>query len=151
MAAVVTRRTIAAASSGYNASRFELGIRNQQALVANFHSAEREIVDAMTDLTRAAGERAYAIAYAICPVDTSPTADDFAMRDYIRLEFSAGGLVWELGWYAEDFFGAGHPFYAFFVEFGTRFMPARPSLRPAFEQASAELLRDLRIVGRLAA
>lgn len=129
--------------AGYNSLKFELGVRNQQALIANFHAKEREIVDAMRRASEAAAYRAQGIAYMLCPVDTSPTADDFAMRDHIKIIFSPDKLAWELGWYAEDFFDAGLPFYAFFVEFGTRYMPARPSLRPAADMVESELLADL--------
>jgi HK97 gp10 family phage protein len=107
--------------------RMELQVRNEQALVANFYAAERDIVTAMQLAVRNAADLVQQVVQLTCAIDTG------FMRDHVRVYVSPGGLAWQVGWDASDFFAAGLAFYPWFVEFGTRYMAAQPSLGPAYE------------------
>lgn len=78
-----------------------------------------------------------------CPVDTSPTADDFAMRDHIRLRFGELGFSFEVGWEEDDFMAAGLDFYPIYVVFGTQFMAAQDPLFPAHQEAKPRFIGDI--------
>ncbi|MGI6117835.1 MAG: HK97-gp10 family putative phage morphogenesis protein [Bilifractor sp.] len=62
------------------------------------------------------------------PVDTG------TLRRSITIEMKDGGMTAEV---------APHVHYAAYQELGTRFIPAHPYLRPAFETASAEFKANL--------
>jgi HK97 gp10 family phage protein len=107
--------------------QLELSVRNIDGLAANFYAADREIAAAMRDAARSAAELVQQVTQQTCAVDTG------FMRDHVRIWFTPSGLGFEVGWDADDFFAAGHPFYPFFVEYGTRFMAAQPALEPAYD------------------
>lgn len=118
--------------------RFELGIRDASAMVANFRAADKILQREVRASVTASAEKTVRIMRRICPVDTG------FMRAHISKHVSPGGLAFEVGWDASDFIGAGLAFYPFFVEYGTRFMRAQPTLRPAYAQAAPLFERDLR-------
>ena len=64
----------------------------------------------------------------ICPRDTGNLANS------ITLESADNGFTAEV---------EPHTDYAAYVEYGTRFMPAQPYMRPAFIQESARFKSDL--------
>jgi HK97 gp10 family phage protein len=66
-----------------------------------------------------------------------PVGSGFMQRQ-VKTELLDDGYAFETGWNAEDFFNANRSFYPPFVEFGTRKMPARPSLGRAMEIAGPE-------------
>lgn len=66
------------------------------------------------------------------PVDTGNLRDDVDSR------VDAAKLIAEAGWFDPD------DYYATFVERGTKSMPARPSLLPAFERQRRKFPRMLR-------
>jgi HK97 gp10 family phage protein len=107
--------------------QMELSVRNESGLAANFYAAERDVVEAMRAAAERAAELVQQVVQMTCAVDTG------FMRDHVRVYRSPNGLVWEVGWDATDFFNAGLAFYPWFVEFGTRFMAAQPSLLPAYD------------------
>lgn len=118
--------------------RYELGVRDARAMVANFRSADAILQREVRASVTASADRTVRIMRRICPVDTG------FMRAHIAKHVSASRLVFEVGWDASDFFGAGLAFYPFFVEYGTRFMRAQPTLRPAYAQAAPLFEADLR-------
>ncbi len=117
--------------------RFELGFRNYGAARANLYAAQRSVKrDAIRAVARVA-EAVRADAYRRAAVDTS------FMRDHIKVFISQGGMAYEVGWRAADFFGEGHPFYPFFVEYGTVNQPAQPALVPAAQMGRQMLAGEI--------
>jgi HK97 gp10 family phage protein len=104
---------------------FELGFRNYGAAVANLHSAFRSVRRDAVKAVEKVAEAVRAEAYRRAAYDTG------FMREHIKKYISQGGLAYEVGWKASDFYGAGHPFYPFFLEYGTVNMAPRPALGPA--------------------
>lgn len=124
--------------------RLELSVRNESALVANFFALDAEIQVAMQLAAASAADLVRQVVQSTCAVDTG------FMRDHVRIWKSPTGLVWEVGWDAGDFFDAGLAFYPFFVEYGTRFMAAQPSLGPAYEYVVPIYLADVEALVQLA-
>lgn len=52
------------------------------------------------------------------------------------------GLAWTVGWHRKDFDAAELPFYPPYLEFGTVFSPAQPSLGPAGREMFPLLQQD---------
>lgn len=124
-------------------SIFELGIQNLNGLVANFYAADAVAQDDMRTVVAETANDVGALTAMLSPVDRG------FMSDHVREIISASGLGFEVGWDAADFFEAGLAFYPFFQEFGTRYMPAQPSLgpawdtiRPQFQERIGDVCRD---------
>jgi len=124
--------------------QLELSVRNESALAANFFALDAEIQVAFQLASTSAADLIRQVVQATCAVDTG------FMRDHVRVWMSPTGLVWEVGWDAGDFFNAGLAFYPFFVEYGTRFMAAQPSLEPAYNYVVPIYLADVAALIRLA-
>lgn len=129
--------------AAYGALHFELGVRALQGLAANFHKADQEAQREIKAAVRQSAEDTLALAIMLCPKRTG------FMSENIKVRYTASELAFEVGWEAADFYEAGFAFYPFFVEFGTRFMSAQPSLGPAwehersaFEQNVAQAIRS---------
>lgn len=114
-----------------------LSTRNARAVVANFHAADARAQRAIKRVVKRYGVALHERARELCPVDTG------FMRSQLRLRFSEGGYVYEVGWDEADFADAGQPPYFLFQEFGTRFQPAQPSLFPARDEITPLFRRDL--------
>lgn len=124
--------------------KLELSVRNESGLVANFFALDAEIQVAMRFAAASAADLVQQVVQATCAVDTG------FMRDHVRIWRSPTGLAWEVGWDAGDFFEAGLAFYPFFVEYGTRFMAAQPSLEPAYNYVVPIYLAEVEALVRLA-
>ena len=90
------------------------------------------------------GEKQQRRTMELAPYDASHPAEDFHLRDNVRLRFSDDGLVYEVGFLESDFIDEGLPFYAIFTEHGTRFMKARPCVFPARDEVYPEFRSALR-------
>lgn len=55
----------------------------------------------------------------------------------------AGTIGFTVGWHADEFHAAGHPFYPVLQELGTIHHAAQPSLGPVGRQALPELEKDM--------
>ena len=75
------------------------------------------------------GSEMQTTAHLICPRDTGTLADSITL---VELD---NGMTVEV---------EPHTNYAAYVEYGTRFMPAQPYMRPAFIQESARFKEDLK-------
>jgi HK97 gp10 family phage protein len=117
---------------------FELSVRNQAALVANFYSFDVEAKEQIRALVVRQAESLRNLTMSFAPVDTG------YMRDHVLARYGPEGFSFEVGWEASDFLGAGLSFYPFFVEYGTRFMPAQPSLGPAWREVEPRYTNALR-------
>lgn len=114
-----------------------LSVRGQRGLAANFFAADREIAEAVRLHTLSTGVRVHAGAVERAPVDLSEDADDFVMREKIRLMVSPGGLAFEVGYLESDFSEADQPPYFIFQEEGfhhylTGEYIRNPHLEPAY-------------------
>lgn len=127
-----------------NGIHFELGVRNISALVANLHAADEEIQLALRAAAHSAAELLVEVVQQTCAVDTG------FMRDHVRAWFTPSGLGFEVGWDAGEFFEAGLAFYPWFVEFGTRYMAAQPSLLPGYDYVVPIYQEDIADLVRLA-
>lgn len=121
-----------AAIGDYNGVTFDLGIRNEQGLAANFYAADVAITNAMRQHVRNTADAFDAVWEALIPVDTA------FMLEHRHIVISPSGLAFEAGWDVSDFVGAGLAFYPVFQEFGTYKMAAQPSLGPAYETIAPE-------------
>jgi HK97 gp10 family phage protein len=124
-------------TSLYGATHFELGIRDTRALAANFHRADQDAQDEIRVVVARAAEDTVSLAFLLCPKRTQ------FMADHIKAWFTTSGLGFEVGWDATDFIEAGFAFYPYFVEFGTRFMAAQPTLGPAWRDVAPRFHADL--------
>ena len=118
--------------------RLTLEVPKLSALVANFYATDAEIQEGARAIVANAAEVLDEYWAALCPVDTG------LMKSLRRVQFTESGLEFNAGWLDEDFAEAQKPFYPPFVEFGTRFMRAQPSLGPAFEQTAPLFEADMR-------
>lgn len=121
----------------YNGITFELGIRNTQAVAANFHRADAQIGRDMRRVVDRNLDVFDTVWSALIPVDTT------RMLRRRRIVRTHGGLGFEAGWDATDFVGEGLAFYPFFQEFGTYKMRAQPSLGPAYRYIAAHFSADV--------
>lgn len=114
--------------------KLTFAVKNRSAVVANLRAADARLQAAVRREVKTSGEFTKELTQFLSPVRTG------FMRDHVRTEYSADGLVYETGWDAEDFPKALYPV---FVELGTRFMAAQPSLGPAHAYASEIFKRNL--------
>lgn len=117
-----------AAGSTNRGIALDLSFKNALGLVANLYAFDQDCQDAMRAAVQEAAEFCHEYAYEICPKDTH------FMAEHIQVLMSPGGLVFEVGWLASDFESEGLAFYPLYVEFGTRFMDAQPTLYPAYQE-----------------
>ena len=120
------------------AVRMTVGTRNRRALAANFSAADARAQRAVRGVVARYAERQFRLTRELAPVDTG------FLRSHIRKRVSDDGLAYEVGVREEDFEGAGLPFYPVYLEFGTRFMAARPFIFPARDAVAPEFRRALR-------
>jgi hypothetical protein len=106
----------------------ELSLIDKSGKVQNFYAVYEDIVVEMQQAMLECALETQTIAYELCAVDTG------FMRDHLDVETDNAMQVFEIGWRAEDFFAAGLQFYPMFVVLGTRLMPARDPLTPAYAQ-----------------
>lgn len=115
-----------------------VGTRGRSALAANFQAADTRAQRAVRGVVARYAERQFRLTRELAPVDTG------FLRSHIRKRISDDGLAYEVGVREEDFEGAGKPFYPVYLEFGTRFMAARPFIFPARDAVAPEFRRALR-------
>jgi hypothetical protein len=129
-----------ALSRQLSGGRFELSLQDRSGRIQNFYAIERDIVAALQEALLDCALETQAIAFELCAVDTG------FMREHIEVYVSEGMQTFEIGWRADEFFEAGFDFYPMFVVLGTRFMPPRDPLTPAYERTKpryAERSREL--------
>jgi HK97 gp10 family phage protein len=114
-----------------------VGTRGTSALAANFRAADARVQRSARALVAKYAERQFRLTRELAPVDTG------FLRSHIRKRVSDDGLAYEVGVREEDFEGAGKPFYPVYLEFGTRFMAARPFIFPARDAVAPEFRRAL--------
>lgn len=101
-------------------------VQGLDGIVANFYSAKTNIRQEIRVLTALSAAETVRLTRAFCPVDTG------LMRSSVKAELVPSGLQFSVFFDPSVFQAAGKVYYPLFVEFGTRFMSAQPSLRPAF-------------------
>ena len=118
--------------------RMDLSFRNQAGVIARIHAADRACQAGVREATTSAGEFCRELTQLYAPVDEGN------MRDLVRTVYDAEGFSFETGWDASDFARLNLPFYPPYQEFGTRFMPAQPSLYPAYKETQRYYLEAVR-------
>lgn len=129
-------------TSAYTAQGLELGVRNLDAIVANFYAADELAQAGFRAETRETAEELAALTSLYAPYDTG------FMSEHVVIRYTPSGLGFEVGWDAADFFDAGLAFYPFFQEFGTYKMAAQPSLGPAWEEVYPDHIERIGNVAR---
>lgn len=117
--------------------RLDLSVRNTQATAANFRAMDATLQEEVVHLVAESGQLTKELTQFFCPVRTG------FMRAHVRVWFGERGYSFEVGWDAADFLEAGLAFYPIFVEFGTRFAAAQPSLFPAYFEVQPGFVADL--------
>jgi HK97 gp10 family phage protein len=117
--------------------RMDLSFKNTAGVIANIYQTDRELQKAVRKIVKDAGQYCHDLTYFLAPVDTG------FMREHIRVLYGKQGLSFEVGWFEADFVAAGLAFYPIYVEFGTRFMAAQPSLYPAYRDTKEWFLPAL--------
>lgn len=120
------------------ALRMTVGTRGLAALAANFQAADARVQRRSREIVAKYAEKQFRLTRELAPVDTG------FLRSHIRKRVSDDGLAYEVGVREEDFADAGRPFYPIYLEFGTRFMSARPFVFPARDKVAPEFKRALR-------
>lgn len=120
------------------ALRMTVGTRGLSALAANFSAKDARVQRKSREIVARYAERQFRLTRELAPVDTG------FLRSHIRKRISYDGLAYEVGVREEDFADSGKPFYPVFLEFGTRFMHARPFIFPARDKVAPEFKRALR-------
>lgn len=115
-------------ATSYNSREYELGVRNLDALVANFYKADAQAQIEFRAAVQEAGHETRDLTEFLAPKDT------WFMSEHVHVHFTPSGLGFDVGWNASDFIEADLAFYPVFQEFGTKHMAAQPSLGPAYEQ-----------------
>lgn len=119
-------------------------IRGQSALIANIHKVSSSIRKELERTTNRARTDTVRLAKSVCPVRTG------RMRKSITGEMYPSKLGFTVFYEPNDFIQEGLPYYPIFVELGTSRMPARPTLRwaynimgPIYRADVAEVLRQI--------
>lgn len=120
------------------ALRMTVGTRGLAGLAANFQAADARTQRRSREVVAKYAERQFRLTRELAPVDTG------FLRSHIRKRISDDGLAYEVGVREDDFDDAGKPFYPVYLEFGTRFMAARPFIFPARDKVYPEFKRALR-------
>lgn len=131
-----------ALASRLRGNKLELSIEDRSGRVTNFYAVEQDLVDAAKEAFRRVGARTKGLAYEYCPKDT------YFMANHIELVESEESQVFEVGWWASDFYEAGLPFYPEFVVLGTRYVPPNDPLTPAYEATKPEYELEMRELWR---
>jgi HK97 gp10 family phage protein len=121
----------------YNGLKMELSVRNSKGVIANLYAADREAVLGIGKAMVRGSLRVQRRTAVLAPKRTK------YMSQHVRRSMSPKNLYFEVGWKIEDFIKIGENFYPFFQEFGTRYLPANPSLGPAFREDEPVTQRDI--------
>jgi HK97 gp10 family phage protein len=114
-----------------------VGARRTGALAANFQAADARAQRAVRGVVAKYAEKQFRLTRELAPVDTG------FLRSHIRKRVSDDGLAYEVGVREDEFSDAGKAFYPIYLEFGTRFMAARPFIFPARDAVAPEFRRAL--------
>lgn len=106
--------------------RLTASVGSLDGLIANLFAADKRMQLAARRVVFRNGKRLQTLTKKYAPYDTSKPADEFHMRDNVRLRVSDDGLVARVGFLDRDFIKAGYAPYYKFVWHGTRFMAANP-------------------------
>lgn len=119
------------------AGKMSLATRNTKGVIASLRQYGERAKERAKVVVEESADRVYQTARQNAPVDTG------FMVEHLRREFTPAGLGYSVGFRAEDFAAAGKDFYPVFLEFGTRFMAARPFLFPAAALERPRFRREL--------
>lgn len=139
---------------GSSYAQFRVTVRNQTALIANFHRLGEDAHARLVDLIDVWGEaiRDRAIEEAPIGKDTDPPPHPGFLKRNIEVRYTPGHLGFEVGCWAENFDAINENLYAIFQEWGTSQHEAHPFIGPAYEWGGPLVRQDvnklLRELGR---
>jgi hypothetical protein len=117
----------------------DISVRNLDAIVANLRAYDKEVQGKFRDLAERYAVKTYHLIQRKLPHGPSaehPYSTGFR-GETLRIEWTPSGLVFDIGWWREDFgdepSGRGI-FYPPYPEFGTQDQEAQPVLQPAFDE-----------------
>lgn len=118
--------------------RLDLSQKSVSGTIARIYAADAACQAGIREATHSAGEFCKALTAYYARKRTG------YMSQTVRTVYTPDGFSFETGWLASDFTSAGQPFYPPYQEFGTRFMPAQPSLYPAYKETQEYYREELR-------
>lgn len=125
--------------------RLSASVRGQRGLIANLFRCDKAITENCRKQTVRTGVKVQQLAFQLAPV-SEDDADSFHMRDQIRLEFTPGGLGFEVGYDETDFTKAGEAPYGVYQELGfTHYLSGEFIRNPHIEPAYRSEDRNYRI------
>jgi HK97 gp10 family phage protein len=110
----------------------QIVIKGLDETIAHFDGMNNKIIKAVTEAVQQSAERVRDDAKARAPIATGKLFRD------IRIKKSQDGLAAEI-----TYTGKKRAFYGKFVEFGTKKMPARPFLGPAWQKEEPAFLEKV--------
>lgn len=122
----------------------DLSQKNVAGVIARIYAADPVCQAAIREATQSAGDFCRELTSTLSPRDSG------RMARLVRTVYSADKFSFETGWLEQDFAAEGEPFYPPYQEFGTRFMPAQPSLYPAYKATQPYYLDEIRAAVRAA-
>jgi hypothetical protein len=114
-----------------------LAVHGQHGIIINLRKADRAMRSAVIKVTQKNGRACVKLAKALCPVDTG------RMRRSITGKPSPTGITYSVFYEPSFFTQDGVTYYPYWVEKGTRRMPARPVLTWAKRQIDPIHKRDV--------
>lgn len=113
-------------------------VRGQKALIANLYAFSHRTREQFRVVTRKNGQAIRDRTAQLAAKDTGYMARN------TKVKYSPDELVFEVGWWEEDFTPNDLPFYPPYVEGGTSRQPAQPALGPAYEWGRQQYEYELR-------
>jgi hypothetical protein len=105
----------------------KLSVRGQKAVIANMNNWRTNVLRRLRTHTAQTGVEVRDMAKTVSPYRTG------RMRRSITLNLSPKGFAFEVFYDPQVFARDGEPYYAVFVELGTRLMPAWPTISWAYD------------------
>lgn len=129
---------------------FRITVRNQNALIANFHHLEADAKAELVDRVEYWAEQIQEMAVEMAPYgkDTDPAPHPGFLKRNIKIKYSPSHLAFEVGCWAEDFDAIGENLYAIFQEYGTSEHGAQPFLNPSYEWGAPLMTEDVKLTIR---
>lgn len=124
---------------------FRLEVTGLRALAGNFRAFDKALQSEVLKATRRAGGDVRDLAEQLCPVDKGN------MKESIKTDFSEGGYRFAVFYDPAVFVRKRLPYYPPYVEFGTRFSGAQPTLIPAYRDVEPHYIADVSTAVRAAA
>lgn len=120
-------------------------VKNAAGVAASLANFEPAVIRRVQIVMASGARRVQARTEIAAPRDTG------FMADHVRVQMSAKGLAFQVGWDSSDFAASqSGEFYPPHVEYGTGWTAAQPSLGPSFEIEQPRIKREVATAIRMA-